>query len=100
MMSTKRTRALVVWTLAFVLSAAGLVACGAKHRSDLFATSAYCIACHSGMVAPDGTDVSFGTDWRASMMANAARDPYWQAAVRRDQSWGQVSTLYSPTGSP
>jgi len=22
--------------------------------------------------------------WRSSMMANAARDPYWQAAIRRE----------------
>jgi hypothetical protein len=28
--------------------------------------------------------VSIGYDWRASMMANSARDPYWQAAVRRE----------------
>ena len=24
------------------------------------------------------------TDWRSTMMANAARDPYWQASVRRE----------------
>ena len=34
--------------------------------------------------ATDGTDVSIGFDWRASMMANSARDPYFQAAVRRE----------------
>ena len=27
---------------------------------------------------------SIGIAWRASMMANAARDPYWQAGVRRE----------------
>ena len=37
-----------------------------------------------GVSASDGTDVSIGFDWRASMMANAARDPYFQAAVRRE----------------
>ena len=49
-----------------------------------FATSDTCIACHNGLTTPAGEDVSIGSDWRASMMANAARDPYWQAAVRRE----------------
>lgn len=42
------------------------------------------MACHNGLVTPTGTDVSIGTDWRATMMANSSRDPYWQAAVRRE----------------
>jgi len=54
------------------------------HGEDLFQTSAQCIACHSDLKGPDGTDVSIGTIWRASMMANSARDPYWHAAVRRE----------------
>jgi len=52
--------------------------------SPLFATSDACLACHNGLTTPGGLDVSIGADWRASMMANAARDPYWQAAVRRE----------------
>lgn len=51
---------------------------------DLFKTADRCIACHKGVTASDGTDVSIGYDWRASMMANSARDPYWHAAVRRE----------------
>jgi hypothetical protein len=43
-----------------------------------------CIVCHNNLVTPSGEDVSIGSDWRASMMANSARDPYWQAAVRRE----------------
>jgi hypothetical protein len=31
-----------------------------------------------------GIDVSPGADWRASMMANSAVDPYWQAMVRAE----------------
>ena len=31
-----------------------------------------------------GEDVSIGVSWRASMMAHSSRDPYWQAAVRRE----------------
>ena len=42
------------------------------------------MACHNGLRTPSGEDVSIGGSWRASMMANAARDPYWQAGVRRE----------------
>lgn len=50
----------------------------------LFTTSNACMSCHNGLVTPSGEDISFGIDWGASMMANAARDPYWHAAVRRE----------------
>ncbi len=50
----------------------------------VFQTSDNCMACHNGLVTPAGEDVSIGADWRASMMANSSRDPYWQAAVRRE----------------
>ncbi len=50
----------------------------------LFETSDMCLACHNGVTTALGEDISIGFDWRASMMANAARDPYWQAAVRRE----------------
>jgi nitrate/TMAO reductase-like tetraheme cytochrome c subunit len=50
----------------------------------LFATSAHCISCHSQVHAPDGEDISIGTQWRASVMANSSRDPYWQASIRRE----------------
>ena len=36
------------------------------------------------LTAPTGEDISIGSDWRATMMANSARDPYWHAAVRRE----------------
>ncbi|MBA2589682.1 MAG: hypothetical protein H0U98_13785 [Alphaproteobacteria bacterium] len=51
---------------------------------QLFATSAHCISCHSQVHAPDGEDISMGTQWRASVMANSSRDPYWQASIRRE----------------
>lgn len=54
------------------------------HQSVEFATSDNCLACHNGMTTPSGEDVSIGVAWRASMMANSARDPYWQASVRRE----------------
>ncbi len=50
----------------------------------LFVTAEDCMACHNGLSAPSGEDVSLGVGWRSSMMANSARDPYWQAAVRRE----------------
>lgn len=50
----------------------------------LFEPAATCVACHTGLVTPRGEDMSFATPWATSMMANSARDPYWQAAVRRE----------------
>jgi len=52
--------------------------------APLFHTAAECMACHNGLADPSGADVSIGTDWRSTMMANAARDPYWQGTVRRE----------------
>ncbi len=53
-------------------------------EQEFFHTSHQCIACHSGVVSPEGQDISIGYTWRASMMANSALDPYWQAGVRRE----------------
>src|SRR5207253_1713736 len=50
----------------------------------LFKTGDNCMACHNSLTAPSGEDVSIGIAWRASIMANSARDPYWQAGVRRE----------------
>lgn len=46
-----------------------------------FTGSGACAACHSGLVDQEGTDVSLDVHWRSTMMANAARDPLWQAKV-------------------
>ena len=51
---------------------------------SLFATSDSCAACHNWLTAPKGEDISVGTDWRPTMMANSARDPYWHASVTRE----------------
>ena len=56
----------------------------ASHTGPLFQSSAQCMTCHNGLTTAAGEDVSFGTMWRASMMAHSARDPYWQAGVRRE----------------
>ncbi len=56
----------------------------AKESAVDFHTSDRCIACHNGLTTPSGEDVSIGYNWRASVMANSSRDPYWQASVRRE----------------
>ena len=49
-----------------------------------FHTSDRCVACHNGLKTSSGEDISIGFQWRASIMANSARDPYWQGSVRRE----------------
>jgi hypothetical protein len=49
-----------------------------------FRTSDRCEACHNGLTTSSGEDVSIGFEWRASIMANSSRDPYWQGSVRRE----------------
>lgn len=50
----------------------------------LFIESERCVACHSNLKTPAGQDISIGFQWRATMMALSARDPYWRAGVRRE----------------
>jgi hypothetical protein len=78
---------LVAWWMAspgVASHATPAVSAAAAGPAGLFVTAETCFACHTGMVTPAGEDISFGPQWRPSMMANAARDPYWQAAVRRE----------------
>lgn len=53
--------------------------------STLFSGAGNCAVCHiSGtgvFIGDNGADISPTTLWRSTMMANAARDPYWQAKV-------------------
>ena len=52
--------------------------------STLFSGSGNCALCHSSdgqANTESGTDVSPVTQWRSTMMANAARDPLWRAKV-------------------
>ena len=79
--------AAAAWAIAILLQP-GVTAQGGSsataHQGVEFATSDNCLACHNGMTTGSGEDVSIGVAWRASMMANSARDPYWQASVRRE----------------
>jgi hypothetical protein len=56
----------------------------AADHKELFQTSDRCFACHNGLATSAGEDISIGLSWRPTMMANSARDPYWQAGVRRE----------------
>jgi hypothetical protein len=56
----------------------------ASHANLAFKTADTCLACHNGLKSQSGEDISIGTDWRGSIMANSSRDPYWQASVRRE----------------
>jgi len=75
--------ALLVFLLMLANTAAAQKAAPAA-APQLFATSDKCIACHNGLVTKTGQDVSIGFNWQSSMMAHAAKDPYWQASVRRE----------------
>src|SRR5229473_8009050 len=57
---------------------------GRSPSTQNFQTSDRCVACHNGMKTEAGADYSIGLDWRASIMANSSRDPYWQGSVRRE----------------
>jgi hypothetical protein len=73
--------------MAAVLSA-GIIVAGSgiqpRRNEPQFQTSDRCLACHNSLVDKAGQDVSIGFHWRASIMANSSRDPYWQASARRE----------------
>ncbi|GJM32811.1 MAG: hypothetical protein DHS20C18_18120 [Saprospiraceae bacterium] len=58
--------------------------------SILFPTSGNCSGCHGfdsnhyAMVDFFGNDVNIHDDWRSTMMANAAKDPFWRAKVSHE----------------
>jgi hypothetical protein len=70
-----------VVSASLVLGASGVQP---KGHEPQFQTSDRCLACHNGLVSASGADVSIGFHWRASIMANSSRDPYWQASTRRE----------------
>lgn len=72
-----------------LLIATGLVAQGGR-RLELFTSSEQCGVCHTpapgakAMLDANGGDVSpYGT-WQSTMMANAFRDPYFRAQMRKE----------------
>jgi len=55
-----------------------------RMRSTHFSASGECGFCHTALKDSAGQDVSIETAWRASIMANSARDPYYRASVRSE----------------
>lgn len=59
-------------------------------QNDLFIASFTCAGCHGfdpmevAMVDTLGNDINVTDDWRATMMANAAKDPLWRAKVSHE----------------
>lgn len=56
----------------------------------IFPTTYFCSGCHGydplmhSMVDSMGNDVNVYDDWRSSMMANSAKDPFWRAKVSHE----------------
>jgi hypothetical protein len=50
-------------------------------HGELFSGAGVCQECHDDIQGDAGQDVSIAKSWRAGMMANASRDPYWLATV-------------------
>jgi hypothetical protein len=46
-----------------------------------FSGSGVCAFCHSNLTDSVGNDVSIDAHWRSTMMANAGKDPLWQAKI-------------------
>ena len=55
-----------------------------RERGEYFSAAGECAVCHSNLVNESGEDISMDAGWRGSMMANAARDPYYLAGVRNE----------------
>lgn len=79
-LATAATIAVLIATMGYTTAPRGGADVGPAH----FLTADRCMACHNSLTTPSGRDASIGFDWRASIMANSSRDPYWQASVRRE----------------
>lgn len=58
--------------------------------NSLFTGSGACVECHGSdpegiaSIMDEGTDINVVDDWRATMMANSAKDPFWRAKVSHE----------------
>ncbi len=50
-------------------------------ETEDFSGSGICALCHSSLTDEAGNDVSNDAQWRSTMMANASKDPLWQAKI-------------------
>lgn len=61
-----------------------------QNANSMFTGSGRCGGCHGSdpneyaSTTADGLDVNPRDDWRATMMANSAKDPFWQAKVAHE----------------
>jgi hypothetical protein len=83
MVMAKKLAGLFVVLLSILWSTQWLRGSGPNLKPE-FHTSDRCFACHNELATSKGRDISIGLAWRSSIMANSARDPYWQASVRRE----------------
>lgn len=56
----------------------------ANFQEEDFVGPHYCYNCHHLLTDAAGNNVSIISDWRSTMMANAAKDPFWQAKVQSE----------------
>ncbi|HEU5458257.1 MAG TPA: multiheme c-type cytochrome, partial [Terracidiphilus sp.] len=80
---TRRLPLLIVASAALLLPALHSAA-QQPDPASAFRTSERCMNCHSVLKTSSGKDASIGFEWSASIMANAAHDPYWLGSVRRE----------------
>lgn len=81
--------------------------------SILFPNAKLCSGCHGkdpnglASITSNGTDVNVYDDWRSSMMANSAKDPFWRAKVRHEmlanpahsvELQDKCTSCHAPTG--
>ena len=55
-------------------------------HTENFVGSGTCSMCHDKLTDADGRDMSITNHWRSTMMANASKDPLWQAKVVSETS--------------
>lgn len=61
-----------------------------QNSNSLFSGSGKCGGCHGfdpnglASVTESGVDINVTDDWRATMMANSAKDPFWRAKVSHE----------------
>ncbi|AYQ56141.1 hypothetical protein MS2017_0396 [Bathymodiolus thermophilus thioautotrophic gill symbiont] len=78
--------------LSIILSAFALVSCGGgkppeapllptTFQSATFSSADNCAMCHDNLTDSSGNPHSIVKDWRATMMANSSKDPFWIAKV-------------------
>jgi hypothetical protein len=91
--------AVVIWGIRFNLPEEGVIHSklpfhegdeGTYTYNDLFASSHECFSCHGfdtagvASVDADGNDINLVDQWKGSMMANSAVDPFWKAKVSHE----------------